>query len=361
MNKAAWCRKWFMLPIAAFIVSVQVPAGAQSYTFLRKFGSAGSGSGQFGSTTPASSDGPEDVALDSAGNIYVVDNTNNRVEKFTNAGVYVSQFGTAGSGTSSGTSIQLNAPVGLTVDSSNNIFVADTGNSRVQKVNSSFVFQTAFGANTGTGGSLQNPYDVALDAAGNAYVSDYGQSLIQKFTNTAGVYTFNSSIGASDLMNPTKIAVDGNGNIFVSDNLHFRVLEYNSSGVVVRSFVNGLGTFNPQGLAISSTGTLYVADNTNNQVFLFNASAAASSNPLSNPFTPTSNFGSAGNNDGQFNGADGVALDSAGNVYVTDLGNNRVEVFGLAAVPETGSLLMLSGMAAGGIFVVKRKKKSRKE
>ena len=100
--------------------------------FLFKFGSYGSGDGQFTS--------PQGVAVDSSGNIYVADRGNKRIQIFNSAGVFQSEFGSYGSGDD-----QFGSPKGITLDSSGNIYIADLGNNRIQIFNSAGVFQSEFG------------------------------------------------------------------------------------------------------------------------------------------------------------------------------------------------------------------------
>ncbi len=117
------------------------------------------------------------------------------------------------------------APLGVAADSSGNVYVADYGNQRIQKFNSSGEYAGTIGV-TGVWGSdnshFSNPYGVAVDSSGNVYVADYGNQRIQKF-NSFGEYK--STIGVtgvwgydnSHFFGPVEVAVDASGNVYVSD------------------------------------------------------------------------------------------------------------------------------------------------
>ena len=121
------------------------------------------------------------MAADSLGNLYILNKTDNNVQKFDSSGNYVSQFGTAGTGDG-----EFSSPYGIAVDSLDNIYVTDSGNNRIQKFNSAGVYQSQFGTAGSGDGEFNQPSDIAIDSSGNIYVTDYGNNRIQKF-NSAGV------------------------------------------------------------------------------------------------------------------------------------------------------------------------------
>ena len=200
----------------------------QGYEFMTKWGTIGSGNGQFSSLL--------EVAIDSAGNVYVADTTsatptiNNRIQKFTSNGDYLTQWGTQGSGDG-----QFDRPLGIAVDSSGNVYVADMCNHRIQKFTSSGVFVAKWGA-YGTGdGQFLYPQGIAVDSLGNVYVADQYNNRIQKF-NSNGDYltqwgTQGSGDGQFDI--PIGVAVDSLGNVYVTDTNHriqvFRPVGINTS------------------------------------------------------------------------------------------------------------------------------------
>jgi len=132
------------------------------------WGGEGSGSGQFYL--------PGGVAVGPDGSVYVADSGNDRIQKFTSAGAYVSEWG--GSGSAEG---QFNAPIGIAVDGDGDVFVADAGNHRVQKFTSTGTFLTAWGTEGSGEGQFSFPISVAVDSEGDVYVADEADR-IQRFS-----------------------------------------------------------------------------------------------------------------------------------------------------------------------------------
>jgi sugar lactone lactonase YvrE len=253
-----------------FLVLASSASASGGYSFVTAWGSSGTGDGQFNVA--------EGLTLDASGNVYVTDSTggtepvnpvNNRVEKFDSNGTFLTKWGSGGSGNG-----QFDYPVGMAVDGSGNVYVADENNGRVEKFSSSGTFLTQI---TLTAGPNPNHFPVAL-------------------------------------------AVDGSGDLYVTDVASDTVLKYDSSGTLLTTWGahgTGDGQFNfADGLAVDSSGNVYVTDVYNNRVEKFTSSG-----------TFLAKWGSQGTGDGQFNGPDGVAVDSSGNVYVSDCGNSRVEKF----------------------------------
>jgi hypothetical protein len=144
-----------------------------SGTFLTKWGAFGSGDGQF--------DRAFAVAVDTSGNVYVADAGNARIQKFTSSGTFLTKWGAFGSGDG-----QFANPSGVAVDTSGNVYVADFGfadfsNHRIQKFTSSGTFLTKWGASGSGDGQFDFPLGVAVDTSGNVYVADNGNRRIQKF------------------------------------------------------------------------------------------------------------------------------------------------------------------------------------
>lgn len=166
--------------VALYAVTFVASAQTQNYSFVLKWGSLGTGKGQF--------DHPYDVAVDNAGNVYVSDTYNDRIEKFTGEGVFLAAWGAYGTGNG-----QFNYSMGITVDDSGNVYVADTCNYRIQEFNIKGEFINAFGTRGSGDGQLYYPYDVAVDKYGNIYVADSGNHRIQNTLLTIGTVALKSS------------------------------------------------------------------------------------------------------------------------------------------------------------------------
>ena len=206
-----------------FLVAV-LPAHAEEYIFILKWGSEGSGDGQFGN--------PMAVAVDGAGNVYVTEQWNDRVQKFTGSGTFITKWGSYGSGNG-----QFYNPRHVAVDGAGNVYVADQYNHRVQKF-------------TGNGGFITNwtityPCGVAVDGAGNVYVTD-GNHRIQKFTSGGVFITKWGSYGSGDgeFYIPDGVAVDGAGNVYVADVGNHRIQKFGQRCSLAVTATAG-GTTNP--------------------------------------------------------------------------------------------------------------------
>jgi hypothetical protein len=132
----------------------------EQYSFIRGWGSTGTGNGQFSD--------PSDAAIDSSGDVYIADWGNNRIQKFTSDGTFITAWGSEGTGNG-----QLDGPDGIAVDSSGNVYVADSSNNRIQKFTSDGTFITAWGSSS--------PDSIAIDSSGDVYVSDVDDSRILVF------------------------------------------------------------------------------------------------------------------------------------------------------------------------------------
>ncbi len=255
---------------------------------------AGSGSAGFadGTGMVARFNHPSGVALDTSSNLYVADTGNNRVRKINSAGVVTTLAGSGATGVADGlgTSAQFNGPEDVAVDSSGNVYVADTGNNRIRKIN------LASGVTTLAGGGLgslvpiefNSPNDVAVDTAGNVYVADTGKNRICKVTSDGVLTTLAGSdqAGFSDgngtvakFRSPEGVAVDASGNVYVADTYNNRIRKINSAGVVTTlagsgaaGFADGTGTeakfYWPKDVAVDQSGNVYVADYFNHAIRL---------------------------------------------------------------------------------------------
>jgi sugar lactone lactonase YvrE len=111
-----------------------------------------------------------------SGNVYVADTGNDRIQKFDNNGTFLTGWGSSGTGNG-----LFSGPSGVTVDGSGHVFVADTNNNRIQKFDGSGTFLTAWGTTGAGNGQFQFPFGAATDGSGNVYIAEYGNNRIQRF------------------------------------------------------------------------------------------------------------------------------------------------------------------------------------
>ncbi len=261
-------------------------------TFITKWGTSGTGNGQFNT--------PSALTTDSFGNVYVVDELNYRVQKFTSNGTYISKWGNYGTGNG-----QFDKPKGIAIDSLNNIYVTDSGNGRVEKFTSNGTYISQWGTQGAGNGQFDYPFSIAIDSSNNVYVSDTNNHRVQKFT-TSGAYvtqwgTFGSGNGQFDV--PSGVLADSSGNVYVGDIgiISHRIEKFTSSGAYISQWGtlgSGNGQFiSPVGIADDLLGNIYVADVNNNRIQKFDSS----NNYISQ-------WGSLGVGNGQFDHEAGVTV-----------------------------------------------------
>ena len=315
--------------------------------------------GDGGAATNASIRSPGDVAVDSSGNIYIADTYNQRIRKVNTSGIITTIAGTGVYGFSGDGGAAVNAyfynPRGVAVDSSGNIYIADTNNQRIRKVNTSGIITTIAGngipGSAGDGGAATNanlyyPSDVAVDSSGNIYIADTSNQRIRKVNTSGiittiagtGVYGFSGDGGAAtsaQLRSLYGVAVDSSGNVYIADTYNYRIRKVNTSGIITTIAGNGISGFsgdggaavnaylyNPLGVAVDSSGNVYIADTNNSRIRKVNTSGIITTiagNGIS---------GSAGDGgnayDANLNAPWDITLDSSGNLYVSDSGNSRI-------------------------------------
>jgi sugar lactone lactonase YvrE len=224
----------------ALIFLAALAAHAQSINFSTLAGSPGPG-GSDGEGASAQFYQPGGAAVDSSGNVYVADSGNNTIRKITPAGVTITIAGTAGlSGSADGlgTNALFNHPAGLAVDGSGNVYVADFGNSTIRRITPAGSVITFAGAAgqagnvnaTGTNALFNQPEGVAVDSSNNVYVADYGNNIIRKITPAAVVTTFAGT--ANSFYQPGGVAVDGAGNVYVADTANNVIRKITPAGAV---------------------------------------------------------------------------------------------------------------------------------
>jgi DNA-binding beta-propeller fold protein YncE len=197
--------------------------------FVRAWGSQGSADGQF--------DGPSSVAVDSQGNVYVVDSGNARVQKFDSTGNFLLKWGSYGK-----TSGQFRTPAGIAVDASGDVYVADSGNRRIQKFDGSGNFLLQWGSLGYDPGQFAAMGGVAIDHQGAVYVLDlyYGNGRIQKF-DSGGAFLLYWQPNAPTPNSPVDIAVGSSDLVYESDQGHDWIEVRNSQGAYQFTWTLHLG------------------------------------------------------------------------------------------------------------------------
>ena len=313
------------------LLSIAVPclfsiagfAQTTSYTI-----STAAGTGVYGfygdtlAATVAELNTPIAVTVDSSGNLYIADSANNRIRKVTKSTGKISTF--AGNGTvqysgdgGSATSASLNTPYGVAVDSAGNVFIADFLNHVIRKVNTSGTISTVAGTNVfgfsgdggpGTSGQLNRRFGLAVDGAGNLYIADSNNYCVRKLDTSGNISTVAGV--------PTSIGFTGDG------------------GPATQAKMGS-----PYGVAVDKAGNLYIADAGNNRI-------RKVSNGIITTIAGTGTAGFTGDNGpataARLNRPFGVSVDSVGNVLVSDYGNYRVRL-----VSANGIITTLAGFAAG--------------
>lgn len=322
-----------VVALTAALAAITTTARAE-ITYLDKWGTSGSGDGQFYY--------PTDAAVDSAGNVYVTDEGNNRIEKFTATGTFLSAWGTAGAGNG-----QFSGPTGIAISSAGEVYVADRFNNRIQ------VFDTSGNYVRQWSNSYNGPTGVDVDSVGNVYVVDKGNGLIQKCTSTGSLATtFGSAGSVAGLNGPWGVAVDASNHVYVTERGYERVDEFDSTGALVNQWNHGGNFVSLFGIDVSKTGQVYVVDRGNGDDPLTNNIRKFSSDG-----TWLATFGDSG--DGKLVGPYGVAVAPTGMVYaVDDAGQSIVRYFDSSVtVPEPCTLVLVSSGIVGLLCYAWRKRK----
>ena len=316
------------------------------------------------------------MALDSAGNLFIVDVSNGRIRKVDTLGIITT---VAGNGIPTGffdgeggdpaddlgdggpaTSASLNGPFGVALDGLGNGFIADTSNQRIRRVDAATGIITTvagdgFGGSSGDGGPatsarLFHPTGVALDGTGNLFIADLGNHRIRK-VDTSGIITTVAGDGfggfsgyggpatSASLNLPHGVALDGAGNLFIADQFKHRIRKVDTSGIITTVAGNGSATFpgdggpatsarlfHPTGVALDGAGNLFIADSSNHRVRKVDTSGIITTVAGNGSFGFSGDGGPA--TSARLGSPSGVALDSSGNLFIVDLFNDRIRKVG---------------------------------
>jgi sugar lactone lactonase YvrE len=330
---------------------------------------------------------PVGIALDAAGNTYIADTGDNVVIRYNNAGngMIIAGTGTAGNSGNGGaaTAATLSAPSAVTVTPDGAVYIADTGNGVVRRIDPvSGVINVAAGGATatcaaaldafgngclGTLAKLYAPAGLASDAHGNVYISDTGNNVIRELTSSGYIFAISGQVFSG----PTSLQVDPYSNVFVADTGHNTISEIiaGTSKVVAVAGngqngssgnggpATGAELSSPTGIALDAAGNIYIADTGNQVIRLVNAAGVIN--------TTAGTLGQSGT--GTFPGAadalllslpGGVASTTSGTLYVLDSGNDRaffinrtsvVENLGLAAANASSPVKTIQETSTGSV------------
>ena len=298
------------------------------------------------------------VAADISGNVYIADSYNEVILLVSRTGIITTIAGTGaqGGGGDGGaaTSAQLNWPVGVALDISGNVYIADNGNHKIRMVTSKGIISTIAG--TGTPGSsgdgeaaisaqLIGPRGIAVDSIGNVYFADTGNQRIRMVSSTGTITTIAGGGGDGDggaatsasLYYPWGVAVDTSGKLYIAESENYKVRMVTSKGIIT-TFA-GTGAYGdsgdggaatsaqlryPYGVAVDISGNVYIADYGDHKI------RKVSSTGIITIFAGTGIDGSSGDGgpatSAQLTNPSGVAVDISGNVYIADHGNKKVRM-----------------------------------
>ena len=405
----------FIFAIGPVLGQAQAPPAYTISTVAGQVGVGGNYSGDGGAATSASLWGPAAIIFDASGNFYIADADNDLIRKVNSSGSISTYAGNCPSSGCAGafagdkgpaTSARLNHPSGLAFDSGGNLYIADTNNYEIRKVSGGTI-TTVAGNNGGganyagdlglaTSASLWDPPGVVVDSAGNIYIADAYNNVIRvvcvtqtpfactnsAFTSpttgsvqwvtgdintfagndvnscnapaTCGAgYTGDGGIATGALLNnPSAVLLDASGNnLYISDSGNNSIRVVNTSGIIT-TVVGGLGPLaagysgdggpalgaqlnNPKGIALDSAGNLYIADTDNSVIRMVNTKGIITT------IAGTGKPGSGGNlgpaASAQLNFPSAVWV-QGGNIYIADSGNNAIRLLTPAPqVPQIGN------------------------
>ncbi|HTX34442.1 MAG TPA: NHL repeat-containing protein, partial [Bryobacteraceae bacterium] len=321
---------------------------------------------------------PQGIAVDSQGNLYIADRNNNRVRKIDANGTISTfagngQVGYSGDG-GLATSASLSLPASVAIDAGGNVYIADQYNDAIRKVNRAGIITTVAGNGTsgfsGDGGpatsaSLDLPYGVAIDPAGNIYVSEQNNRRVRRVSVSGtistvvgnGISNFAGDGGQATqaaLDFPSGVKVDSLGNLFIADSMNHRVRKVTPAGTITTVAGNGTAGFSgdggaaasaqlntPVAVAIDSNGNIYISDQANNRV------RRVTPNGVIGTYAGSGQYGYSGDG-GPGTSASlrfpaGLSVDTVGNLYVVDLNSNRIR-----KVTPAGIITTVAGTGNAG-------------
>jgi uncharacterized protein (TIGR03437 family) len=341
-------------------------------------------SGDGGAAASAALFLPTDVATDSGGNLYIADYGNSRIRQVAQGNIQTVVGSKATAvifDQAPATTIRLNGPTGLAVDSSGDIFIAEggigtgsglaVGDYKIWKINGVGIVSTAAGNGienySGDGGAataaqINTPSNMVLDAVGNLYIADSANNRVRRVSpggvivtvagNGVAGYSGDGGPATSAMLNsPEGLAADADGNVYIADTKNNRIRKLLPSGTIIGIAGNGNAAFfgdggpansasihAPEALYSAGGGHIYIADTGNQRIRELLPDGTITTVAGSGVQGVAGDGGPAAS--AQLNQPAGVTLDAAGNIYIADEGNNRVRM-----VSTNGTISTFAGAA----------------
>jgi sugar lactone lactonase YvrE len=306
---------------------------------------------------------PTGVVVDGGGNVFVADKFNHAIRKITSDGVVTTLTGDGAATFADGllADARFNSPAGIAIDGTGNLFIADQNNNRIREVGFLTVVNltvstlagngvAGFADGAGTIAQFKSPTDITSDAAGNVYVADMQNKRIRKVTPAGVVSTYagcnlagylDGPAATAQFYMPEGIASDAAGNIYVVDGS--TVIRKISTAGIVSTIAGAYGSntgyvdgpisvarfSHPKALAVDAAGNIYVTDYS----AIRKITTAGQVITIAGKNVPgyVDSVGTAA----AFSDPDGLAVDAAGNIYVADRGNHRIRKITPAGVVTT--------------------------